>query len=167
MVGDVGEGQWTGTQTGDRVGVKVGVEQCVETIHDAAVAHRETEFDHLSRVEVRTQLCEELIGDRRHARTGLRETHDGCLSGAVHAFGKWVVAEVSDLLVRKPDVSTETYVSWYSIVAIVRDRGSQIRQLSLVGSNVRGRSALRTQVKERLEQVRMIRQRAQHVDVTA
>src|SRR5258708_11298295 len=131
MIGDVGEGQWTGAQSRDRVGVKVGVEQCVETIHDAAVAHRETQFDHLSRVEVRTQLCEELIGDRRHARTRLRETHDGCLRRAVDAFGKRVVAEVSDLLVRETDVSTETYVGWYSRVAIVCDRSRQIRQLTL------------------------------------
>ena len=92
VVGDLGEGQWTGTESGDRIAVEVSVEQCVEAVDDAAVADGEAEFDHLLRVEMSAQCSEEFIRDRCHAGTGLREAHDGCFGGAVHALGKRVVA---------------------------------------------------------------------------
>ena len=72
--------------------VEISVEQRVETVDDATVADRETQFDHLLRVEVSAQFGEEIIGNRRHAGTRLRKAHDGCLRWAVHAFRKRVIA---------------------------------------------------------------------------
>ena len=86
MVVDRGQRQRARTKPGDRVAVEVGVEQRVEAVDDATVANGEAQLDHLLRVEVSTQFIEELIGDRRHARTGLREAHDRGLVGTVDTF---------------------------------------------------------------------------------
>ena len=124
------------------------MEQRVEAVDEAAVADGEAQLDHLLRVEVCTELTEELVGDRCHARAGLREAHDRGFVGAVNTFGQRIVAEMRYLFVGEPYVSTETDVGRYSIVAVVGDRSGQIRELSLVGTDVRGGRRLGARVEE-------------------
>ena len=143
------------------------MEQGVEAVDDATVANGEAELDHLSRVEMGAQFIEEFVRDRCHARTGLGESHDGRLIGAEDTFGEWIVAQVGDLLVGEPYVSTETDVGGYSIVAVVGDRSGEVRKLSLVGTDVGDRRRLGAEVEERLEQIGMVGERAKHVEVTA
>ena len=167
MVADLGQRKRAGPESGSGVVVEVGVEQRMEAVDDAAVADGEAQLDHLLCIEVRTQVGEELIGDGRHARTCLGKAHDGGLGRTVDTFGERVLAQVGDLVVGQPDVSTETYVSRHSIVTVVGDRRRQIRKLSLVGTNVRGGRWLRAQMEERLEHIGMVGERAEHVDVAA
>ncbi len=55
----------------------------------------------------------------------------------------------------------------HSIVAVVRHRRRQIGQLTLVRSNVRARCRLCTEMQKGFEHVRMIRERAEDIDIRA
>lgn len=132
----------------------------MESVDHAAVTDGETQVDQLLSIEVCAERGEHLVGDWFHTRTQLRKAHDQRFGLVVDPFGKRIVAKVSDLLIGESDVSTETNVCRYSIVTVVGHRSGQIRELALRGVDEGLRRRLRSEMEERLEAIRVVRQRA-------
>jgi hypothetical protein len=72
---------------------------------------------------------------------------------------------VGDLLIGKPDVSTETDVGGNSVVTIVGHRRGEVGELSVIGPDVRWWCRLRAQMEKRLHEVRVVGKGTQHVHV--
>jgi len=136
----------------------------VEAIHDVGQTDDEAELDDRRQLEVRGELCEQVIVDAFHARRRAGVTHYGALDIAVNVFGQRLVAQVGDLRFRKSDCPTEQHMGRHSVVARVLERGSQVRELAQIGGECVGEITGVGECAHRCEGRRMYGERASDVE---
>ena len=101
------------------------------TVDEVRQPDGETDLDHLLLRGVLGQVAVDAVVDNVHARRALRVSHDRRLVRCVQTVWQWVVTRVRQLVRRQPRCSTEQYVRRDSRVALVGDRGCEVRHLTL------------------------------------